>query len=62
MPNELDMEATSDPYVFVNKEKQLYLIAHADDLRATVPELEMNKLFDEIVKHILLTMQPLLVP
>ncbi len=48
--------------MFVNKEKQLYITAPAKDLHAAGPELELKKLFDEIAEHILLTIEPTLVP
>ena len=57
------MTATkSDPCMFVCKKRQLYLIAHVDDVHGTGPEDELKKLFEELGKHILLTMEPMLIP
>ena len=60
---ELGLTATkSDPCMFVCKERQIYLIAHVDDVHGTGPAEELKKLFEELGKHFLLTMEPMLVP
>ena len=48
--------------MFVCKERQIYLIVHVDDVHGTVSAEEFKKLFEELGKHILLTMEPMLVP
>ncbi len=40
----------------------VHSIAHVDDVHGTGPEEELKKLFEELGKHILLTMEPMLVP
>ena len=43
-------------------QRQIYLIAHVDDVHGTGPRDELKKLFEELGKHILLTMEPMLIP
>ena len=38
------------------------MIAHVDDVHGTGPAEELKKLVEELGKHILLTMEPMLVP
>jgi hypothetical protein len=59
----LKLEPTkSDPCMFVCRKRQVYVIAHVDDVHGTGPEKELKEVFAEMAKHIMIKMEPMLVP
>ena len=59
----LELEPTkSDPCMFICRKRQVYVIAHVDDVHGTGPEKELKEVFAEMAKHIMIKMEPMLVP
>ena len=58
----LNLEPTkSDVGMFVCRMRQVYVIAHVDDVHGTEPEKELKEVIAEMSKHIMIKMEPMLV-